>query len=151
MTLAPGSLKIRSARPSDTPILFRMAMESYADTFGSSMTREELIWQLQNTKSLAYFDERITTDAILLAIIDSQMVGYIQITNVTLAVASTDVADQQLNALYVLRDCQGRGSVRAWWIARSSCRAFAQRPISISTYGTKTKERYDSMDTAGLR
>ena len=31
------------------------------------------------------------------------------------------------------------------------CRAFAQRPISISTYGTKTKERYDSMDTAGLR
>ena len=109
MTLAPGSLTIRSAKHWDALILAQMAMESYAVAFGQSMTREELLWQLHNTKSIAYFSERIVTDAILLAILESRMVGYIQITDVTLPVPSVDAADQQLNALYVVGQYQGRG------------------------------------------
>jgi ribosomal protein S18 acetylase RimI-like enzyme len=107
--LAPGSLTIRSAKRFDDLFLSKMAMESYAEAFGHSMTREQLLWQLQNNKSLTYFSERIGTDAILLAIIDSRMVGYIQITDVTLPVDSADATDQQLNALYVAHGYKARG------------------------------------------
>jgi ribosomal protein S18 acetylase RimI-like enzyme len=109
MTLALGSLTIRSAKRRDLPILAYLAMESYADAFGHSLTREELLWQLENNKSSVYFSERIETDAILLAILQSRMVGYIQITDVTLPVASAHPADQQLNSIYVAGEYQGRG------------------------------------------
>ena len=106
---APGSLTIRSAKRWDALILSQMAMESYAEAFGHSMTREQLLWQLQNNKSLTCFSERIATDAILLAIIDSRMVGYIQITDVTLPVDSAAATDQQLNALYVAHGYKASG------------------------------------------
>ena len=109
MTFAPGSLTIRSAKRFDALFLSKMAMESYAEAFGHSMTREQLLWQLQNNKSLTYFSERIGTDAILLAIIDSRMVGYIQISDVTLPVDWADATDQQLNALYVAHGYMASG------------------------------------------
>src|SRR5205823_5153095 len=53
--------------------------------------------------------KRLADDTILVAVVEDRIIGYAQITDVTLAIPSAREGDQQLNALYVQREFQGRG------------------------------------------
>lgn|SRR3989338_89707 len=101
---------IRHADAQDIVSLSALARRTYTQTFCNSFTDEELIEVLETTRSEAYFSEVMYQDTILVAV-DSKgdLIAYIQICDITLSIDTAKREDQQLNALYVHSDWQGKG------------------------------------------
>src|SRR5437773_229715 len=101
---------IREVESGDIPALSALARKTYTETFGHSLTASELALQLEETRSEAFFREAMTSDTILVTVNDDHtLIGYVQICDVTLPIDTAADTDQQLNALYVHSDYQGKG------------------------------------------
>ena len=73
---------IRSAQPKDIPQLAKLAQKTYSETFGHTMSIEELQKALEQ-RSEKYFLSIIDEDTVLIAEHDEQLVGFIQFGKVT--------------------------------------------------------------------
>jgi ribosomal protein S18 acetylase RimI-like enzyme len=104
---------IRPVSVDETAALAALAARTYAETFGASMSREDLEAQLQATRSADYFRSALQEDTILVAVIDGAIVGYVQLSDVRIPVEGVTSADQELFALYVSGERQGQGIGKA--------------------------------------
>lgn len=100
---------IRPVEAHEIPALSALASRTYAEAFGASMNAAELAVQLSATRSEAYFEKAVREDAILVAVVDGAIVGYVQVSDVRIPIAGVEASDQELFALYVLPDHQGKG------------------------------------------
>jgi predicted N-acetyltransferase YhbS len=100
---------VRPAEPEDLAALSNLARETFCEAFGYSFNASDLALPLEETRSEAYFRETIRTDTVLVALDESTIVGYVQLSNVTIRVESATDSDQQLSALYVDSEHQGKG------------------------------------------
>lgn len=69
---------IRAAQPSDVPALSQLAIQTYADAFGHSMSAADLAAHVQNHLSPASFARIVAHDAVLVAEVSGSLVGYAQ-------------------------------------------------------------------------
>lgn len=104
---------IRPVEAGEIAALSVLASQTYAETFGASMSKVNLAAQLRATRSEDYFREAARTDIILVAVIEGMIVGYIQISDVRIPIEAAGPLDQELFALYVRSDLQGRGIGKA--------------------------------------
>ena len=106
---------IREAIEGDIPAISDVARRTYAETFGDGLTTEQLTSVLKSTRSETYFKTAMDRGMILVALDNSQLVGYIQISDVGYRVEGVDVSecDQAIHSIYVDSDHQGRGVGRA--------------------------------------
>jgi diamine N-acetyltransferase len=96
---------IREATADDMPQLAELAARTWVDEFGAFSSAEEVEAELEETRSPAYFEGALATDAILLAEESGRLVGYAQ------------VGDGAFHRLYIVAECQGRGVGRALAVA----------------------------------
>jgi len=111
--LTAQDVVIRQTVPDDLAALSDLACRVYAATFGHALSEAELAAALQETKSEAYFQSVIDTDAILIALDGDLPIGYVQICEMVLPVESAVPGSQQLNALYVDPAFHGKGVGKA--------------------------------------
>jgi ribosomal protein S18 acetylase RimI-like enzyme len=100
---------IRPVLAKEIAALSALASRTYTDAFGASMSAEDLAAQLKATRSEGYFRNALREDAILVAVIDGAIVGYVQLSDVRISIEGAGPSDQELFALYVRSDLQGRG------------------------------------------
>ncbi|MDF2461434.1 MAG: hypothetical protein K0S68_837, partial [Candidatus Saccharibacteria bacterium] len=68
---------IRPVGASDLPALADVAQRTYADSFGDTYTPEELVKELEQNRSEAYFRKALEQgDVILVAELKGQIVGF---------------------------------------------------------------------------
>lgn len=106
-------VSIRPVEAREIEALSALASRSYADAFGASMSAGDLAAQLAATRSVAYFRRALQTDAILVAVLDGGLVGYVQISDVRIPIDGAGPEDQELFALYVDVARQGHGIGKA--------------------------------------
>lgn len=99
---------IRSVLPADIPQLAKLAQETYSETFGHTMSNDDLQDAL-NQRSEKYFLSIIDQDVVLVAEDNNQLVGFIQFGNVTLDSIPTTDNDIELNKIYIEKKYQGKG------------------------------------------
>ena len=111
MNTTISNLTIRRLHKKDIPALACLAAKTYTETFGASMTTEELQAEIAANRSPEYFASVMEHDTVLLAFIDDELAGYIQMCDVRLAVEGCDVGqdDQAINAIYIDSRYQGKG------------------------------------------
>jgi predicted N-acetyltransferase YhbS len=100
---------VRQAGPEDLAALSQLARATFREAFGHSFDASDLALLLEETRSEAYFRKTLHTDTVLVALDESTIVGYVQLSNLTIRVESATDSDQQLSALYVDLDHQGKG------------------------------------------
>lgn len=101
-------IAVRQARPGDIPALSALARHTYAETFGHSLTPEELAQQLGDTRSEACLAKALETGVILIAQDDDIIAGYVRLCEPRLPVECSN-NDRQLDSIYVHPDQQGKG------------------------------------------
>lgn len=103
---------IRDIATKDIPELSLLAQKTYADTFGFSMSKEELTKELNENKSVDFFKTAIEKgDNFLIAEKDNQIIGYVGLQKPCFKVngrAPTE-NDQALKGIYVDAAYQGQG------------------------------------------
>ncbi len=99
---------IREVTPSDIPSLAKLAQKTYADTFGLTMSIEELLDALK-TRSEDYFRSVMGKDTILVAEDGDTVIGFIQFGQVTYDSIQTTKNDIELHKIYVETSYQGKG------------------------------------------
>jgi ribosomal protein S18 acetylase RimI-like enzyme len=99
---------IRSVTLIDIPHLVNLAQKTYSDTFGHTMSKEELQHALDE-RSEEYFLSIMNQDVVLVAENSRQLVGFVQFGNVTYNTASPTDSDIELNKIYVEKSYQGKG------------------------------------------
>jgi diamine N-acetyltransferase len=104
---------IRPVHPDEIAALAALASRTYVQTFGASMSAEDLTAQLRATRSEDYFRRVVGEDAILVAVIDGIIVGYVQLSDVRVPGVDARRTDQELFALYVAAERQGQGMGKA--------------------------------------
>jgi ribosomal protein S18 acetylase RimI-like enzyme len=106
---------IRELQKDDIPALAKLAAKTFTETFGHSFTPEELEKQIEETRSEPYFRSVTNGDTILVAIIDDELAGYVQLGDVNVDVQGVKPrpGDQAVNAIYIHSDYQGQGIGRA--------------------------------------
>ncbi|MGE3800854.1 MAG: N-acetyltransferase family protein [Candidatus Kapaibacterium sp.] len=102
---------IRELHSEDLPELALLAARTYSETFGYSLTPEELEVEIKEHRSEAYFRSVIGNDTLLGAILDDKLVGYVQFGDVKVEVKGVQPGsdDRAVHALYVHSDAQWRG------------------------------------------
>ncbi len=109
-------MDIRELREGDIADLSDLAAKTFIETFGDSLTPEELDMQLKETRSQEYFKNVLEEDNILVAVKGKDLHGYIQLSDVNLEVrgeVQPKKGDQSVHAIYVHSDYQGQGVGRA--------------------------------------
>ncbi len=101
-------MTIRAANPIDIPALAKLAQETYTDTFGHTMSQDELA-QALDSRSEAYFRSVLGTDTLLVAEEGRQIIGFIQFGKVSYESIKTTDSDIELNKIYVDKSKQGKG------------------------------------------
>lgn len=106
---------IRKATPKDVPSLSAVGTKTYIETFGNSLTEQELEAQLKETRSENYFRSIIDKDEFLIATVQDELIGYLQITKMNLKVKGHEVFtnDPAINAIYVTKNFQDKGVGKA--------------------------------------
>ncbi len=104
---------IRPVLANEIAALSALASRTYTETFGASMSAEDLTTQLKATRSEDYFRNALREDTILVAVIDGTIAGYVQLSDVRIPTEGAGPSDQELFALYVRSDLQGQGIGRA--------------------------------------
>jgi ribosomal protein S18 acetylase RimI-like enzyme len=109
-------MPIREATTEDLADVSAVASETYSDTYGLSLSPEQLSAELEVGRSVGYFRSALLTDTILVSKEDGRIVGYIQLSEVRAKPQNPPhptEQDQAINALYVHPEFQGRGHGRA--------------------------------------
>lgn len=106
---------IRELEPADIPALAALAAKTYAETFGHSMSPEDLAAELRDGRSEVYFRAAAERDTILVVVFDDVLAGYVQLGAIKTAIrgAQPGPRDQAVKALYVHAEYRGRGLGRA--------------------------------------
>ena len=65
---------VRRVETHEIAALSALASRVYAETFGASMSEADLDSQLRATRSESYFRQAMSTDTVLVALIDSEIV-----------------------------------------------------------------------------
>lgn len=99
---------IRNIVQNDLPHLAKLAQDTYAETFGHTLTENELEEALK-TRSTEYFSSIMDKDVILVAEIDSTLAGFIQFGHPSYKDLSFEKGDIELNKVYVNQAFQGQG------------------------------------------
>ena len=106
-------MEIREAQSNDLSALSKLAHKTYSETFGHSMSAEELQTELQSNKSETYFKNAIekTGNTFLIAETNNTIIGYIGLRdpNFTMTGRQPKSKDQALNGIYVDSNHQGQG------------------------------------------
>jgi len=109
-------MPVREATIDDLADISLVASTTYSDTYGLSLTPEQLSAELKASRSVGYFRSAMLTDTILVSEEGARIVGYVQVGEVRekpqRAPHPTE-QDQAINALYVHPEFQGRGHGRA--------------------------------------
>lgn len=104
---------IRLANINDIPSISKLAKETYAETFGFSMTKDELEKELENNKSEIFFYNSMhkKSDDYLVAEHDNKIIGYIGLQNVNIEFEGRQATskDQALNGVYVSSEYHRQG------------------------------------------
>jgi ribosomal protein S18 acetylase RimI-like enzyme len=100
---------IRRAAKSDARALSELAIKTYADAFGHSLSAADLAAHLQANLSEACFEGFIDDDVILIAEMGDRAIGYVQFGAVSVPVESASAGDREVRRLYVHPEFQGRG------------------------------------------
>jgi diamine N-acetyltransferase len=119
---------IRPVRADEFGMLAALASRTYAETFGASMTAEDLAAQLKATRSEDYFRRVVDEDVILVAVVDGVIAGYVQLSDVRIPVTGGQPADKELFALYVAPERQRQGIGRALLEAALAHERFRRAP-----------------------
>jgi ribosomal protein S18 acetylase RimI-like enzyme len=101
---------IRELHDKDLPELSALARKTYTETFGHTMSLEELNTELETTRSEKYFKSIMDNDVILVAVTEDRLAGYIQICDIRYNrkdIKFTD-RDQAIHAIYIHSDFQGK-------------------------------------------
>ena len=102
-------MKIRNATFKDIKALSDLASRTYSETFGHTMTSDELKKALIETRSEKYFASVIDKDSILIAEDNDRLVGYIQFGKINInSIKATD-QDRELKRIYLDKSYQGKG------------------------------------------
>jgi len=104
---------IRPVLANEIAALSALASRTYTETFGASMSAEDLAAQLKATRSEDYFRNALREDTILVAVIDGAIAGYVQLSDVRIPIEGAGPSDQELFALYVRSDLQRQGIGKA--------------------------------------
>jgi ribosomal protein S18 acetylase RimI-like enzyme len=117
---------IRELRKDDISALAKLAAKTFTETFGHSFTPEELKTQIKETRSEPCFRSVMDGDTILVAIMDDELAGYVQLGDVKVNVQGVKPrpGDQAVNAIYIHSDYQGKGIGRALMDAAFEHRRF---------------------------
>lgn len=99
---------IRDVILSDIPALAELAQKTYIDTFGRTMTQEEL-QDVLKTRSEDYFRSIISKYTILIAYEENKLIGFIQFGKVDYESIKTTDKDIKLDKIYVDACFQGKG------------------------------------------
>lgn len=119
---------IRPVAAREIPALSALASQTYAEAFGASMSAADLAAQLGATRSEAYFTNAIREDTILVAVVEEDMAGYVQLSDVRIPIDGATATDQELYALYVETSLQGQGIGRALMDAAFALPRFTNAP-----------------------
>lgn len=131
---------IRPVQADDVPALSSLASRTYAAAFGASMSADDLAALLKATRSEAYFRNAIREDTILVAVIESATVGYVQLSDLDIPVENAAAADQELFALYVDGERQGQGIGKALIEAALAHERFMRAPrIFLDVWDENTR------------
>ena len=104
-----NEIKIRKAALKDIPELSALASRTYADTFGHTMTADELKKALVETRSEKYFTLVFNKDVLLVAEENGELIGYIQFGRVEIKSIEATNQDRELKRIYIDKNNQGKG------------------------------------------
>lgn len=99
---------ILEATADDVPALSELAINTYVDAFGSTMSADLLSHEL-SSRSEGYFSEVLRHDTVLVYREGDRLLGYVQIGDPPWPEVTPEPGDQAVHRLYVLGDEQGRG------------------------------------------
>lgn len=108
-TTAPADVTIRKAGKRDIPELSDLAIRTYVDAVGHTYSPSDLTAHLESHLSEDSFSQTLDEDTILLAFVDSRMVGFVQFGAVKLPVETRSGSDREVHRLYVDSEVQSRG------------------------------------------
>ncbi len=91
---------IRDATQNDIQSLAKLAQETYSDTFGHTMSSDELENALKS-RSEEYFNSILHNETILVAEHNNSLLGFIQFGYVTYDSIQTTDKDIELNKIYI--------------------------------------------------
>lgn len=100
---------IRQLKKSDLQELSKLATDTYTDSFAHLYTPEELIKQIEEYRSVEYFESVYNVYVILVAVIGEELVGYVQFGNVKSPFPDAGPGDRELGRLYVKSSHQNQG------------------------------------------
>lgn len=103
-------MQVRPAKKSDIADISALAVKTFTETFAHGFTKEELEYELRETRSEKYFHPAMEKDDILVACIDNNIIGYIQLSDVKETMHNVPLCpeNQSVNALYIHSDYQGK-------------------------------------------
>lgn len=101
-------IAVRQAGPEDIPALSALARHTYAETFGHSLSPEDLATQLEETRSEECFRKALESDIVLVAQDDDIIAGYVRLCDLRLPIEYSN-SDRQLDSIYVHPDQQRKG------------------------------------------
>jgi ribosomal protein S18 acetylase RimI-like enzyme len=104
-----AQVQIEPVNPAEFEELAKLASDSFADTFGHTMTDEELRQSLAESRSVAYFEKTFSSSTILVAKEADRIVGYVQYGDVKIPEIKDRDDAQELGRLYVATDHHGQG------------------------------------------
>jgi ribosomal protein S18 acetylase RimI-like enzyme len=100
---------VRRATADDVPALAALAKRTWSDAFGRSVSAEDEVAELEETRSERYFSNALCKDTILVAEARDALLGYVQFGDVNIGDVEVQPGDQELHRLYVDTDYKGRG------------------------------------------
>lgn len=121
------AMRIRPANAQDAPALATLAARSFTHAFGDSFDADELATVLGETRSETAFHAAMRQDALLLAVLEPRILGYVQFGDMALEIRGSaseqapkraphlapGPTDQAIHAHYVDPELHGRGVGRA--------------------------------------
>ena len=99
---------IREATLSDVPLIATLAQQSYIETFGATMSGDELQCALEE-RSENYFDSIFGKDTVLIALDGNTIVGFIQFGEAHYDSIIPLKNDIELNKIFINSSYQGKG------------------------------------------
>lgn len=109
-------MPIREATIDDLADISLVATTTYSDTYGLTLSHEQLSAELELGRSVRYFRSAMLIDTILVSEETGRIVGYVQLGEVRAKPENAPPPtqrDQAINALYVHPEFQGLGHGRA--------------------------------------
>ena len=102
-------MQIRNAQPSDVVRLTALAQKTYVAAFGHSFTPSDLAAHLEAELSAERMAAILFQDTVLVAVVDGQLVGFLQCGKNSVLHDGSTVPEQEVRRLYVDAAFQNRG------------------------------------------